>query len=132
MKKTGFFPLLLAAGMVVTSNSALAGNASRAVYEMTLRDQRALDREQPGVDLMTTGSVKSEDRYDARGVVIPNAEVTLGAGIAAQIEVMPFKAGQEFRKGESLVVFNCVRPRADLRGAEASLSKAVSDRKSVV
>jgi membrane fusion protein (multidrug efflux system) len=126
MKKTGFFPLLLAAGMVVTSNSALAGNASRAVYEMTLRDQRALDREQPGVDLMTTGSVKSEDRYDARGVVIPNAEVTLGAGIAAQIEVMPFKAGQEFRKGESLVVFNCVRPRADLRGAEASLSKAVS------
>ncbi|MEP1209403.1 MAG: HlyD family efflux transporter periplasmic adaptor subunit [Rhizobiaceae bacterium] len=126
MKIKTAFSLILAAGLVSTSTSALAGNASRAVQEMTLRDRQALPKTKFGIDLMTTGSVRSESNFDARGVVIPNAEVTLGAGIAARIKLMPFKAGEEFRRGESLVVFDCARQNADLRGAKANLTKASS------
>ena len=126
MKIRNVFSLILAAGLVSTSYSALAGNASRAVQKMTQRDLQSLPRTKFGIDMMTTGSVKSDSNYDARGVVIPNAEVTLGAGIAARIKLMPFKAGEEFRKGEALVVFDCARQNADLRGAKANLAKASS------
>ena len=126
MKIRNVFSLVLAAGLVSTSYSALAGNASRAVQKMTQRDLQSLPKTKFGIDMMTTGSVKSDSDYDARGVVIPNAEVTLGAGIAARIKLMPFKAGEEFRKGEALVVFDCARQKADLRGAKANLAKASS------
>ena len=126
MKIRNVFSLILAAGLVSTSYSALAGNASRAVQKMTQRNLQSLPKTKFGFDMMTTGSVKSDSNYDARGVVIPNAEVTLGAGIAARIKLMPFKGGEEFRKGEALVVFDCARQKADLRGAKASLTKASS------
>ena len=126
MKIKNLISLILAAGLATTSYSALAGNASRAVQKMTQRDLQSLPKSKFGIDMMTTGSVKSDSDFDARGVVIPNAEVTLGAGIAARIELMPFKAGEEFRKGEALVVFDCARQNADLRGAKANLTKASS------
>lgn len=126
MKTIKTLSLLMLAGMTAVPSSALAGNASRAVDIMTARDHQARSLAEYGIDRMTTGSVKSESDFDARGVVIPNAEVTLGAGIAAPIKLMPFKAGEEFRKGEALVVFDCARQQADLRGAEANLTKASS------
>jgi RND family efflux transporter MFP subunit len=126
MKTNTAFSLILAAGMVATSYSALAGNASRAVQKMTLQDRQSLPKTKFGIDMITTGSIKSDNDFDARGVVIPNAEVTLGAGVAARIKLMPFKAGEEFRKGEALVVFDCARQNADLRGAKANLTKAGS------
>lgn len=132
MKYIKAIGIVLAAGVAVTANQALAQNASMAVEQMTLRDQQALSLAEFGIDRMTTGTVKSESNFDARGVVIPNAEVTLGAGIAARIKMMPFKAGEEFRKGEALVVFDCARQQADLRGAEANLKKAASHHKSKV
>ena len=116
--------LALVAIMAGTTHPALAGNASSAVQKMTLKSQQAKTLSEFGIDTMATGSIRSESEFDARGVVMPNAEVTLGAGIAARIKVMPFKAGQEFRAGEALVVFDCARQMADLRGTEANLAKA--------
>ena len=75
-------------------------------------------------DMLTTASVTSADPYDARGVVVPNAEVTLGAGVTAPIVKIPFKPGVAFAKGDVLIGFDCGRQRADLRAAKASLSKA--------
>lgn len=124
MNKNKIVSLILAAAMTSTTHSALAGNASSAVQKMTLKNQQAKTLSEFGIDTMSTGSIRSESEYDARGIVIPNAEVTLGAGIAARIRVMPFKAGQEFRTGEALVVFDCARQMADLRGAQANLAKA--------
>ena len=126
MKPIKSFSLILLAGLTAAASPALAGKASRAVDIMTARDHQARSLAEYGIDRMTTGSVKSDSDFDARGVVIPNAEVTLGAGIAARIKLMPFKAGEEFRKGEALVVFDCARQQADLRGAEANLTKASS------
>ena len=126
MKSLLLTSLWVAAALVQVPVEALAGNASDAVRNMAERDRQAQAEIAIEVDKMTTGSIKSPDQFDARGVVIPNAEVTLGAGVAAKIQVMPFKSGQEFRKGEALVVFDCARQLADLRGAKANLGKAKS------
>ena len=116
----------LAAGAAISLASATvpahAGSASDAVKKMAADNNKSLAK----VDTMTTGSIKSASEFDARGVVMPNAEITLGAGVAAKIKLMPFKAGQSFRKGESLVVFDCARQLADLRGAKATFGKTIS------
>ena len=118
--------LALSTGIAISLATALvpahAGSASDAVKKMAGNDKKS----QAKVDLMTTGSIKSASEFDARGVVMPNAEITLGAGVAAKIKTMPFKAGQAFRKGESLVVFDCARQLADLRGAKATFGKTIS------
>ena len=85
---------------------------------------RIIDPSAIRADNLTTASVASKDPFDARGVVVPNAEVTLGAGVTAPITAIPFKAGSAFSKGETLIGFDCGRQRADLRAAKASLSKA--------
>lgn len=73
---------------------------------------------------MTTGSISTKDPFDARGVVVPNAEVTLGAGVVAPIAALPLKPGTAFAKGTTLVSFDCARQRADLRAARAGFTKA--------
>ena len=123
MKTNVFTAALFAAGATILASPAQGASASSAVTEMA---KNAATAHSAKLDKMTTGSIKSADQFDARGVVIPNAEVTLGAGVAAKIDRMPFKAGQEFRKGDELVVFDCARQLADLRGAKAGLGKATS------
>lgn len=59
-----------------------------------------------------------------RGVVKPLAEATLATEIVARIEQMPFKPGQSFKRGATLVKFDCARFKADLAGAQAALSGA--------
>ena len=118
------------AALVMTSGAALAGDASSAVQTMTRQDAAEYARKvaelkaRGGVDTVTTGSIATADEHDARGVVVPNAEVTLGAGLAARIASMPFKPGQSFKKGQTLVLFDCARQEADLRGARAAFKKA--------
>ena len=117
------------------AGSAFAGSASQAVTTMTKESAAAFVRRKaaerraasnPLIDGRTTASISSAAPNDARGVVVPNAEVTLGAGLAARIAAMPFKAGQRFREGETLVLFDCARHEADLRGAKANYAKARS------
>ncbi len=114
--------LALSVGMVFTTTPTFAGSASDAVKKMA----KYAEKIESQIDRMPTASIKSSSEFDARGVVMPNAEITLGAGLAAKIKTMPFKAGQSFKKGESLVVFDCARQEADLRGSKASLGKTVS------
>ena len=90
----------------------------------------ALAENAGATDSQVTGGVNATTDLDARGVILPNAEVTLGAGVAAKIAQMPFKAGQSFNKGEPLIVFDCAQQKADLRGAQSSLAKAASVYKS--
>ena len=131
MKITG---MLLAVGLLGIALPANAKDTTLgAVSKMTaketanLKKRRALlEAARKDLDTSSTGSVKSVDIYDARGVVTPNAEVTLGAGVAARIEALPYKDGQSFKKGEKLVSFDCARQLADLRGAKAGLGKATS------
>ncbi|MEM8749869.1 MAG: efflux RND transporter periplasmic adaptor subunit [Pseudomonadota bacterium] len=126
-KKTVILWTALLSGIAMAPNSALAASASEAVAHMAKKfKEGAATLSGDLVDPMPTGSVRSADAYDARGVVVPNAEVTLGAGVAAKIESMPFKAGQSFSKGELLVQFDCARQMADLRGAKAGLGKMTS------
>lgn len=99
--------LVLAAAGVFVSTAALAA-------------ERTIDRV-PG---LTTASITTADPYDARGVVVPNAEVTLAAGVVAPIASLPLKPGTAFAEGTTLVAFDCKRQRADLRAAKASMSKA--------
>ena len=100
-------PVLLLAAAAVISAPAFAA-------------EKTIDRV-PG---LTTASIATKDPFDARGVVVPNAEVTLGAGVVAPIASLPLKPGTAFAQGTTLVSFDCKRQRADLRAAKASLSKA--------
>jgi len=94
--------------------------------EALKRRKELLKAARKSIDLGTTGSIKSGNAFDARGVVTPNAEITLSAGVAAKIQKLPFKDGQSFAKGELLVGFDCARQNADLRGAKAGLTKVSS------
>lgn len=58
---------------------------------------------------------------DARGVVRAVREATLSAGMTGEIVKLPFSEGQAFKKGDLLVAFNCDRPNAELRAAEAAM-----------
>ncbi|MEE9313235.1 MAG: HlyD family efflux transporter periplasmic adaptor subunit [Rhizobiaceae bacterium] len=123
MKTNLLIPALFLASAAVVAPQAYAGTASSAVKEMVKRDAKISVK---NVDERSTGTVDAKEKFDARGVVTPNAEITLGAGVAAKIKKMPFKAGEAFRKGENLVTFDCGRQLADLRGAKANLGKASS------
>lgn len=57
----------------------------------------------------------------ARGLVRAVSEATLSAGMVAQIVRMPFAEGGAFKKGDVLVEFNCERPLAEQRAADAAM-----------
>ncbi len=59
----------------------------------------------------------------SRGVVVANAEVTYSSELQARVEKMPLKPGDSFSKGDLLIEYNCDRFKAELRGAEAGVSK---------
>ena len=106
------------------NRTLLTALALAAATSTAFADDKSVARIGPVVDELTTASIASKDPYDARGVVVPNAEVTLGAGVTAPIVRIPFKPGSAFAKGDTLIGFDCGRQRADLRAAKASLAKA--------
>lgn len=55
----------------------------------------------------------------ARGVLRARHEAVLAAAISERIERMPFREGDAFRKGQTLVAFDCNRLHAELRAADA-------------
>ncbi len=114
---------------VIVSQPGFAASASDAVGKLSgklssKKIQVTRKKRPANVDPIITGSLQSGGKHDARGVVVPNAEVTLAAAVSTRIERMPFKAGQAFRKGDVLIQFDCKRQLADLRGAKAALNKA--------
>ncbi len=125
---------LIAATVFSTSSMTLpqpvfAGSVSEAAGKLsgklaTTKIRAAGKKKRANLDTITTGSLQSGGKHDARGVVVPNAEVTLAAAVSTRIERMPFKSGQAFNKGDVLIQFDCKRQLADLRGAKAALNKA--------
>ena len=130
MTKTTITALLALACTAIAAPIASAEGISDARSHVEKLEKRraalAEMRKLAGIDSTTTATVASASEFDARGVVVPNAEVTLGAGLAAKIARMPFKAGEAFRKGQNLVEFDCDRQQADLRGATSTLQKAAN------
>lgn len=131
MKLIAKFATGLIAATVLSAPAVHAGSTSDAVRSMSKKAPvtkkiRVAGKKGAKVDRMTTGSIKPSGKFDARGVVVPNAEVTLAAAVSTRIERMPFKPGQAFQKGETLIQFDCQRQQADLRGAKAALDKAAT------
>lgn len=145
MKKTLLAIAMTAGAIAVTTSGSLAESRKTALdaieYDASnsvvpaktrmklLQETREKLAERESIDQTTTGSIdatQGKDDYEARGVIKPNAEVTLAAGVAARVEKLPFKDGQSFKKGDELVVFDCGRQSAELRGANAGLSKATT------
>ncbi|MDD9910257.1 MAG: efflux RND transporter periplasmic adaptor subunit [Ahrensia sp.] len=131
-ERTGTRWKALAAGCllgVMSSFSALAENGAEPTPSLAdiLAPTAGLDGAPQGSNAQDElfAERKVED-FDARGVVMPNAEVTLSASVSGRIKTMPFRNGHAFRKGDTLVEFDCSRQEADLRGAKAVLSKARS------
>ena len=67
----------------------------------------------------TPGAATAGSSAPIRGVVRAGAEATLTSRLAARIAAMPRQEGESFRKGEMLVQFECDRPQAELRAAQA-------------
>ena len=54
-----------------------------------------------------------------RGLIKPVNQAIISSEIAGQVSSMPFRAGQRFKKGDTLVAFNCSFYLADLAAAQA-------------
>jgi RND family efflux transporter MFP subunit len=55
----------------------------------------------------------------SRGVVRPYHDVRIAADIVARVRSLHFRQGERFKRGQTLVEFDCDRYRADLRAAES-------------
>jgi len=65
---------------------------------------------------------KAEQNLQARAIVKANAEATVSVSLSARIKALPFRAGQSFKKGDTVVSFDCDRFQADLRARQAIFS----------
>ena len=54
-----------------------------------------------------------------RGIIKPTVSATISSDIQARISHLPFKDGQRFKKGQTLVRFDCSRYKAELDAARA-------------
>ncbi len=63
-----------------------------------------------------------------RGVAKARYEAIIAANITAQIAELPFREGERFQEGETLVAFDCAPFRADLDAAQAEAAAAEAER----
>ncbi|MEM1364373.1 MAG: efflux RND transporter periplasmic adaptor subunit [Pseudomonadota bacterium] len=75
------------------------------------------------VDLLDTDST-------ARGVITPMFRAEIGTEIVAAIESIPFREGERFSKGDTLMAFACGKYEAEGRSAEAVLEARRTEHKS--
>ena len=66
-----------------------------------------------------SGSAYAAPQSTVRGLVRSEVTATISSDLVAQIHSLPFKAGQSFRKGSPLVIFDCRRYEADRRALRA-------------
>lgn len=66
----------------------------------------------------------TSDYWNVRGIVKAEAQATISSELVAQVDKIPFKAGESFRSGDAIIVFDCRRYKADLRAAEAEVETA--------
>lgn len=65
-----------------------------------------------------------QGRARARGLLEPRAEAVLSSELAGRIVEMPFEEGRHFKRGATLVRFDCAFYEAQLATAEAGLGAA--------
>ncbi len=73
------------------------------------------------VDLFLEPEQANASLTNVRGLIKPVEKAVISSQIAAQIDRIPRKSAQKFRKGDILVSFDCAFYRADLMAAEANL-----------
>lgn len=54
-----------------------------------------------------------------RGVIRSSAQAVISTDLAARVDKVGFKEGEQFRKGDLLIAFDCRREQAELASAEA-------------
>ncbi|MEO1207791.1 MAG: efflux RND transporter periplasmic adaptor subunit, partial [Pseudomonadota bacterium] len=57
-----------------------------------------------------------------RGIVRAETQSTLASELVARITALPFKSGQAFQAGETLVQFDCSRYEAEIRATNSLAS----------
>ncbi len=66
-----------------------------------------------------TAAPKLSELNTIRGVVKPSSEAILASQVQGRISRLPFKDGQRFKKGNTLVQLDCAKYTAELAGARA-------------
>ena len=69
--------------------------------------------------LFAASAGAQEEATSVRGIVKAVNQASISSELGFRIVEMPFREGQEFRKGDALVTFDCEGLRAELRAAEA-------------
>lgn len=67
-----------------------------------------------------------ESGVTVRGIVSPMHSAELRVNLRARVARTPFKTGESFKKGETLILFDCSEQKADVAAAYASLAAAKS------
>lgn len=65
------------------------------------------------------GAAPPSTTNEARGVLRAEREVVLSSSVSERIVKMPFREGDHFKAGQTLVTFDCGRLAAELRAARA-------------
>lgn len=111
MRRTRIINRLHQLAVVVISGFVLV-SAARAQEANISRSLDQLDTE---LQLMRGDSLNN----DIRALLIPYREATLSSLVAARISTIPFKQGDHFNKGDTLVSFECGVLSASLQTAQA-------------
>lgn len=70
------------------------------------------------VTLLTGFANAKEQLLQARGVLRSLHQATLSAELAARIQSIPYQEGMEFKRGRTLIQFDCSLPRSELEAAQ--------------
>jgi len=73
---------------------------------------------------VTQAEFDDDSQWSVRGIVKAEVEAMISSELVAQVKSLPFKAGQKFKQGDSILEFDCRRYLADLRAAEADVETA--------
>ena len=65
--------------------------------------------------------VSTSQQIEVRGVIQARNHATLASTISAQIIELPVLEGMSFQKGQRLALFDCRKPLADVKAAQASV-----------
>lgn len=115
------FLLMLCAGVVMPAMAAdVVKPAAVVAGPAAVQNQPAA----AGVTAPAAAKPATADRQEIRAQLSPRRYTTLAAEIGAKISRLPVPEGDAFKLGQTLVVFDCSVPAAQLNKARAALAAA--------
>lgn len=69
-------------------------------------------------------TIAAEESLEVRALLVPQSEATMSSQVAGKVSKLPLKSGEQFKKGDLLVEFDCSPLSAQLGKAGAELDKA--------